>query len=1147
MSENRAAPGLLFRIAALLATLGLGPLTAAATDNGFVEGQRGVDDVAIAIDGGWYTFSWSGVGPVFAVEGAFTFTAGGDVEVKVTDDFCKGDRFRIYDFGVPVGDTSLVATGPCPNDPFSVGPDAAFVDPTYSSGTFPLGPGSHSITIEVITNPFGSGDGYIRVDSAGPTIPLPEVSEEYPGLASDSRTGSSLSPAGNLYSLSSEADAPLFDFIAGAPGFEGGPTSAPVEAGAAIVYLGSTDPAERAEPDIVFTGESAHDRAGVAVAGNFDFDGDGVPDLLIGAEQVNRTGMPDVACAGDPLCGAGKVYLIYFDPEDYPNIDDPDVRDFVSLSQVGTTIPGAVFTGVSLGDQAGFAVAGGGPVGFMPSGPDVAIGAPGVDVAVGVLDTVNMDAGAVYLIFNNPANVDLSGRMLGTFDLSRVASGQIDGIVYLGAGAGDRLGFSIAFPGDVVEPAGEDLAMGAPLADPVPLEAVDAPPRQDAGTVFLASGGELQRGIIEVCDIGEESVTDAFVVDGAQLRGDQPGEQFGYSVAGGGDNLVDGEGDFVGGAPFYDVGEAATDADKVDSGRAIQTTQLGRGIIEVCDVGEESVTDSPGVPGAMYLGQNAGDHLGVAVAGLGEVTGAGPGEDIGLGAPRFDPVDPQNPSQMLANAGIVYVLEAVTGDLFRGMISAGNIGVGVPGRGLSGTEPNEEAGTAVAPTGDFDGDGGNDFATGSPGKSSDTGAVSVTTEGAGLASELAAVAPTADASRTESPVECDGNLQATVVLDGSASTDPNSDTDNDDIVSFEWLEGATALASGEVATALLGLGAHTITLRVTDTTSLTDTDAVSVTVVDTEAPEIHCPADVMVECVSGGALVTLPPATAADGCDNGATITNTKTGASSNASGSYGLGATVVTFTATDDEGNFAQCQTMVTVVDTTPPTVTVTAEPIELWPPNHAMIPIALTFAATDACDTDPSIVLHDVTTSEPDDADGPTDGHTGDDIQDADLGTPDMEILLRAERDGNGPGRVYTIVYRAADQGGLTALGSTEVVVPHDQGDGAPEPLTLWLEDGQETLVSWDPVTWAVHYDVIRGSLESLRVRGSNIDLGSVTCIEEGSIDTTTTGYEDLAAPAEGQVFFYLVQFHDGQKESAYGTETAGRARVPGPGSCN
>ena len=41
-----------------------------------------------------------------------------------------------------------------------------------------------------------------------------------------------------------------------------------------------------------------------------------------------------------------------------------------------------------------------------------------------------------------------------------------------------------------------------------------------------------------------------------------------------------------------------------------------------------------------------------------------------------------------------------------------------------------------------------------------------------------------------------------------------------------------------------------------------------------------------------------------------------------------------------------------------------------------------------------------------------------------------------LRAERDGSGDGRQYTIAVKATDAAGNEGSASVEVVVPHDQG---------------------------------------------------------------------------------------------------------------
>jgi hypothetical protein len=45
---------------------------------------------------------------------------------------------------------------------------------------------------------------------------------------------------------------------------------------------------------------------------------------------------------------------------------------------------------------------------------------------------------------------------------------------------------------------------------------------------------------------------------------------------------------------------------------------------------------------------------------------------------------------------------------------------------------------------------------------------------------------------------------------------------------------------------------------------------------------------------------------------------------------------------------------------------------------------------------------------------------------------------VQLRASRDGNGDGRVYTITFRARDASGNTSFVTATVTVPHDQGHG-------------------------------------------------------------------------------------------------------------
>ena len=128
-----------------------------------------------------------------------------------------------------------------------------------------------------------------------------------------------------------------------------------------------------------------------------------------------------------------------------------------------------------------------------------------------------------------------------------------------------------------------------------------------------------------------------------------------------------------------------------------------------------------------------------------------------------------------------------------------------------------------------------------------------------------------------------------------------------------------------------------------------------------------------------------------------------------------------------------SSCVATVTVVDTKPPTINGSVSPTVLWPPNHKLVTINAAVAVTDICDPAPSFVLTSITSNEPDNGTG--DGDTANDIQGAQYGTADTTFQLRAERAGNGHGRIYTITYTAKDKSGNTTPLQLEVKVPHDQ----------------------------------------------------------------------------------------------------------------
>ena len=143
------------------------------------------------------------------------------------------------------------------------------------------------------------------------------------------------------------------------------------------------------------------------------------------------------------------------------------------------------------------------------------------------------------------------------------------------------------------------------------------------------------------------------------------------------------------------------------------------------------------------------------------------------------------------------------------------------------------------------------------------------------------------------------------------------------------------------------------------------------------------------------------------------------------------MGPHALTLRVTDRAGLSDLDDVTITIADSTPPGLSVSAAPATLAPEKHQLEPVHVTVGATDACGP-VTFVLLSAGSSEPDDLPGGNDGSTTGDIQDADVGTPDVDLLLRAERNSQGPGRVYTLTYRATDSAGLTRTVATQVTVP-------------------------------------------------------------------------------------------------------------------
>jgi GH35 family endo-1,4-beta-xylanase len=269
----------------------------------------------------------------------------------------------------------------------------------------------------------------------------------------------------------------------------------------------------------------------------------------------------------------------------------------------------------------------------------------------------------------------------------------------------------------------------------------------------------------------------------------------------------------------------------------------------------------------------------------------------------------------------------------------------------------------------------------------------------------------------------------------------------------------------------------------------------TVHVADTTPPVVTVlgPNPAVVECATG---FIDPGATATDSCA-GAVAVVTTGAVDVNVPGSTGLG-----YAATDPSGNTGFGTRLVTVDDTTAPTIdvvdltilaphlkivvedqTVTIDgqrssrrscghvgrdghdivfdgttiridgrvvptdgrTVVLLPPDHDYQTFTITdlvSSVTDSCDASLGLagaVITQVTSDEPEDGTGRGGGHDGHTRNDIVIAADCRSAQLRVEREGGGNGRVYTLALHAQDAAGNRVATSVQVMVPPNDDTGA------------------------------------------------------------------------------------------------------------
>ncbi len=345
--------------------------------------------------------------------------------------------------------------------------------------------------------------------------------------------------------------------------------------------LGSVDltnfAAGTSSDGLTFFGADAEDEAGVQAKGIGDFNGDGLNDLLIGANYGYGS--------SDSGGGYGEVYVV-FGRSATGSFD-------LSTIENGSPSDGIAIFGEAPGDELGDAVAWAGDV--NGDGFD--------DIIMGVDYSPFVTTYGEAIILFGEASPS------GNLELGDIRSGSVsNAVVFSGADEYDGFGYSVSSAGDVNGDGFADVVIGALNSYGITNS------RPYSGESFIVFGEASLPSSLDMADVISGSST---AIDGFILFGADAGDFSGTAVSGAGDVNGDGFSDVLSGADFSD-GQSDSAAYAGEAYLLFGSNATGVTQIDLVEFEDGTTTR-----GLTIFGADADDEAGDSLSGVGDVTGDG--------------------------------------------------------------------------------------------------------------------------------------------------------------------------------------------------------------------------------------------------------------------------------------------------------------------------------------------------------------------------------------------------------------------------------------------------------------------------------------------------------------------------------------------